>query len=685
MIRPTLLIMKGFFSSIAWLRLHTALLLMLAQASHGVQKVPNIVFILADDLGYGDVSIYNSKSKIQTPHLDRLAGEGVRFTDAHAPSSVCTPTRYSILTGRLAWRSPLKSGVLNPWSPPLIDEKRPTLPGFLKDNGYRTAAIGKWHLGWTWPTRDGLPPASGANRLSNVDFTKPITGGPTTRGFEYYFGVDVPNYPPYIYIENDRTVGTPTEASGPVYNRPGPVLPGWDWTNVLPEITNRSVSYIEEAGKKPDPYFLYVPLTSPHYPIVPSKEFRGKSGAGDYGDFLMQTDATVGRILDAIDRSGQAENTLVIFTSDNGPEVTGEVKPGVYDRVKQYEHSSSGDLRGAKRDLWEGGHRVPFIVRWPGKIKAATTSDTTISHVDLFATAAAIIGRPLPAEAAPDSFNILPALLGETTAEAVRPATIHHGLNGSLAIRQGDWVFIDAPSGDGNREPAWRKEEWKIQPHIEEAELFNLKTDPQQIKNLYSENHDKARELKALLDRFISSGRSTPGPSLSNDPAASGRAPSRSNASAQGPWKSGDQLSAPNAPKVSGRAFTVAARVTAEKNIGVILAQGGARHGYALYFQDEKLIFALRSDSKLTTASAPAPPLHEAAEIEATLEKSGKLTVKINGRQTATAQAPGIITEHPGDPLSIGSDAQSPVGPYPAPNLFQGKVEQARIQIQNPN
>ncbi|MBK1817107.1 sulfatase-like hydrolase/transferase [Luteolibacter yonseiensis] len=675
--------MKGFVPSLIGFSSRLILPFFLTRAVLATENSPNIVFILADDLGYGDVSIYNPESKIRTPHLDRLAGQGMRFTDAHAPSSVCTPTRYSILTGRLAWRSPLKSGVLPPWGAPLIDAKRLTVSAFLKQNGYRTAAIGKWHLGWTWPTRDGQPPASGADRLSNVDFTKPVTGGPTDRGFDYYFGVDVPNYPPYVYIENDRTVGIPAEASGPAYNRPGPALPGWDWTNVLPEITRRGVTYIEEAGKKSGPYFLYVPLTSPHYPVVPTPEFRGKSGAGDYGDFVLQTDDAVGRILDAIDRSGQAENTLVIFTSDNGPEVTGEVKPGVYDRVKQYGHSSSGGLRGAKRDLWEGGHRVPFIARWPRRIKPALTSETTISHVDFFATAAAILGKPLDPEAAPDSFNILPALIGEPSGQ-VRPATIHHGQNGNLAIRQGDWVFINAPSGDGNREPSWRKEEWKIQPHDEQAELFNLKDDPRQTRNLYSGNRDKALELKSLLDRFISTGRSTPGPDLANDPASKDRSPSRSNATASGPWKSGDVLDAANAPKISGRGFTFNARITAEKNEGVIAAQGGARHGYALYLQDGKLVFALRTDAKLTTASAPAPPLHEATDIEATLENSGKLTLKIQGETAATGQAPAVIAQHPGDPLSIGSDARSPVGPYPSPNPFQGKIEQARIHLQNP-
>jgi len=509
------------------LSLRCAVLLLGAGLAQAADKRPNIVLILADDLGYGDVTAYNPQSKIPTPNLDRLAASGVRFTDAHAPSSVCTPTRYAILTGRLAWRSPLKGGVLPPWGAPLIDAQRQTLPGFLKQNGYQTAAIGKWHLGWTWPTRDGLPPASGPDRLSNVDFTKPVTNGPTARGFDYFFGVDLPNFPPYVYIENERTVGIPSEPSGEPFNRPGPVLPGWDWTDILPELTRRTVSYIGKAAKETQPYFLYVPLTSPHYPVVPTAEFRGKSGAGDYGDFVLQTDWTVGRILDAIDRSGQAENTLVIFTSDNGAEVTGEVKPGVYDRVKESGHDSSGGLRGAKRDLWEGGHRVPFIARWPGKIKAGATSVETISHVDLFATAAAIIGKAPAADAAPDSFSILPALLGEEIKTPLRPATIHHGLKGALAIRQGGWVFIDAPSGDGNREPEWRKQEWEIPPASGEAELFNLSSDPQQRRNVIAENPGKARELKELLDQTVANGRSTPGPALANDPPAPKRKPAR--------------------------------------------------------------------------------------------------------------------------------------------------------------
>lgn len=653
----------------------------LSSAAFATGKGPNIVFILADDLGYGDVSAYNPESKISTPNLDRLAQGGVRFTDAHAPSSVCTPTRYALLTGRYAWRSPLKGGVLPPWGGPLIEEDRPTLPSFLKQHGYRTAAIGKWHLGWSWPTRDGLPASSGADRLSNVDFTRPIGDGPITRGFDHYFGVDLPNYPPYVYIEDDRTVGIPSQASGAPFNRPGPVLPGWDWTDILPEITRRTVSYIEASAGKDQPYFLYIPLTSPHYPVVPTAEFRGKSGAGDYGDFVLQTDWTVGRILDAIDRSGQSENTLVIFTSDNGPEVTGEVRPGAYDRERDYGHSSSGPLRGAKRDLWEGGHRVPFIARWTGRTKPGTISTETICHVDLFATAAAIIGHAPAGDASPDSFNILPALLGEKIISPLRPATIHHGIRGSLAIRQGQWVLIDSPSGDNNREPEWRKEKWNIRPHSEGAELFDLSTDPRQQHNIISTHRDKARELKERLDQIVSNGRSTPGPPLTNDAAKSAPPAITSTASPAGPWKTGAILAPQDAPKIAGKSFTIHARIAPGRHDGVIISQGGARHGYTLYQQGDRLIFTIRADRKLTTATAELPTTTTDHEIQATLEKSGRLSIRLAGAEAATAQATSVINEHPGDPLSVGRDILSPVGEYEAPHEYRGDVRQADVRI----
>src|SRR5262249_36456304 len=245
---------------------------------------------------------------------------------------------------------------------------------------------------------DGRPPASGADRLSNVDFTRPIADGPTTRGFDSYFGVDLPNYPPYCFIDNDRTVGIPSAPNRPEFNRPGPMLPGWQWVEIMPELTRRAVAFIEGAAKPANrkPFFLYFPLTAPHYPVVPAPEFRGRSGAGDYGDFVAQVDWTVGQVLAALRRAGVAEETLVILTSDNGPEVTGEVNPGVYDRARRYGHYSMDGLRGAKRDTWEGGHRVPFLARWPGHIRAGTMSGETVCHVDLLTTVAALLGETLP-------------------------------------------------------------------------------------------------------------------------------------------------------------------------------------------------------------------------------------------------------------------------------------------------
>jgi len=484
---------------------------------------PNIVYILSDDLGYGDPGCYNPKSKIPTPNLDRLAGEGTRFTDAHAPTSVCTPTRYAILTGRYSWRTRLQKGVLAPWDKPLIAADRLTVPSLLRQNGYTTACFGKWHLGFTWPTTDGAPPSSSlANRLSNVDFTKPVANGPTTRGFDYYFGVDLPNYPPYCFMENDHTVGIPSAPDAgreELFNRPGPMLPGWKLVNILPELTTRAVHWIEDTSKSGKPFFLYLALTSPHYPVVPAPEFKGKSQAGDYGDYVCETDWTVGQVLDALQRAGVAENTLVIFTSDNGPEVV-EIKPGAYDRIRQYQHYSMGPLRGVKRDAWEGGHRVPFIARWPGKIKSGAVSDETMCHVDFMATVAAILGAKLPENAGEDSINVLPALLGTKGAGPAREATVHHSGDGKFAIRKGDWVFIDAPTGDGNGksgEPGWWKEERGYVADEQPGELFNLRDDLPERRNQFADHPEIVRELKELLEKYKHDGRSTPGAPQSND------------------------------------------------------------------------------------------------------------------------------------------------------------------------
>lgn len=500
-------------------------------AARAAEK-PNIVFILADDLGYGDVGCYNPSSKIPTPNLDRLAREGMRFTDAHSPSSVCTPTRYALLTGRYAWRSPLKRGVLGPWGTPIIAADRLTVPALLRQHGYATAVIGKWHLGLNYTTKDGKPAASGEDKMSNVDFTKPIADGPTARGFDYYFGVNVPNYPPFCFIENDRTVGVPSVRDGGAadgINMPGPMMPGWKLVDILPELTRRAERWIADAGKAAKagkPFFLYLPLTSPHFPVVPAPEFKGKSQAGDYGDFVVQTDDCVGRVLTALERTGVARDTLVIFTSDNGPETASEVNPGAYDRIRKHQHGSMGALRGVKRDLWEGGHRVPFLARWPGKIPVGAVSGQTICLVDFMATVAALLDVKLPPNAGEDSFNLLPALRGEKPARPVREATVHHAASGRLAIRQGDWVLIEKGTGDDNRgdasEPAWLKKARGYEPDHSEGQLFNLRTDPTQKRNLYAAQLVPMRELQALLDHYRRDGRSTPGPAQRNDPPRPG-------------------------------------------------------------------------------------------------------------------------------------------------------------------
>lgn len=486
------------------------------------EKPPNVVYILADDLGYGDLGCYNKGSKIATPHIDQLSKEGMRFTDAHSPSAVCTPTRYALLTGRYAWRTRLQKGVLGPWDKPLIASDRLTVGKLLQQHGYRTACIGKWHLGQNYATTDGKPVVGGVNKaLGNVDFSKPIVDGPISRGFDHYFGTIVPNYPPYCFIEDDKTLGLPSAmAEGKPFRIPGPMLPGWKLENILPELTSHTVQWIDEVAKSQQPFFLYLPLTSPHYPVVPAEEFVGKSEAGAYGDFVQQTDWCVGQVLEALQRNGVADRTIVIFTSDNGPEITGEVNPGAYDRVAQFGHRSFGELRGAKRDAWEGGHRVPFIARWPGKIEAGAVSGEVMCHVDFMATAAALVGAKLPDNAGEDSFNMLPVLLGEKLTAPIREATVHHSAQGKFAIRKGDWVLIDAPSGDDNGargEPKWLKEEGGYRPHGQLGELYNLREDLAQRNNLFAEKPQLVLELKTLLERYKNEGRSTPGETQAND------------------------------------------------------------------------------------------------------------------------------------------------------------------------
>ncbi len=488
---------------------------------------PNIVVILADDLGYGDLGCYNPQSKIPTPHLDALAKEGMRLTDAHAAAAICTPSRYGLLTGRYPWRphgsggSPgakAPAGVTNvaPWGPPVFGADRLTVPGFLRSRGYTTACIGKWHLGWEWPTRDGQPPRTGPDNRSNVDFGRPIGGGPTTRGFDTYFGTDVPNYPPYCFIENDRTLGIPDVPTSTEFETPGPKLAGWSQSEILPELTRRAVRYVEEAAGRGRPFFLYFPLTSPHHPVVPTAEFRGRSQAGDYGDFVVQTDWSVGQVLAAVDRAGVARDTLLIFTSDNGPEITRlnnlgtkNVMPvGAYDRVRQYGHASMGPWRGIKYEAWEGGHRVPFLARWPGRIPAGTTSTELLCLTDLLATCAAIVGGALPRNAGEDSFDALPLLLG---GKSRRDAVVTKSAGAALAVRRGPWVWIDAPAGS-RQEPAWWRELRGYKADSHPGQLYDLSHDPSQRHNQFATKPEIVQELRAFVRQLEQEGRHAPAP-----------------------------------------------------------------------------------------------------------------------------------------------------------------------------
>ncbi len=472
---------------------------------------PNIVIILADDMGYGDLNCQNPDSKIPTPHLDRLASQGMRFTDAHSPSAVCTPTRYALLTGTYAWRSNLKSGVLWPWDPPLIEEDTLTLPAMLRDVGYDTACIGKWHLGWDWATTDGSSIAdvikSGTfdkylrgEWSKKIDFTKPIEGGRIDRGFDYYYGDDVPNFPPYTFIENEHVVIQPSaDKPKEMFGLPGPMAPDWDLRDVMPTIAHKSAEYIRQHSEKP--YFLYVPFTAPHTPIAPTPEFIGKSDAYRYGDFVNEVDWAVGQIVQAIEDSGEADNTLVIFTSDNGsPRRDGSNMNGAVSSVLKYGHNPSHIYRGTKADIWEAGHRVPFIAKWPGQINNNTVSNEMISLVDIMATCAAITGVQLPKDSALDSYSLVGPLKQFGYMPPLRKDLINHSSNGMFAIRQGEWKFIDGRGSGG-----WSKDGRDAKAP---GQLYNLSTDPQETQNLYDTHPEKAQSMHTLLRHYQKSGRS---------------------------------------------------------------------------------------------------------------------------------------------------------------------------------
>ncbi len=468
---------------------------------------PNIVFILADDMGFGDVKCLNPDSKIPTPNMDRLASQGMTFTDAHSGSAICTPTRYGLLTGRYCWRSPMKNSVLWPWDAPLIAEDRLTVADLLKRHNYQTACIGKWHLGWDWPTTDGSQMADQLSpgvyddkkRLEigkKIDLTKRIPGGPITRGFDYYFGTSVPNFPPYCFIEDDRTVGFPNvEKPDSMFGSPGMMLEGWDLRKILPALETKAVEYIEDRADSKDPFFLYMPLTAPHTPIAPSKEYQGKSQAGAYGDFVNQVDAVAGSVMRALERTGQAENTLLILTSDNGsPARDGTNMNGAVNSVKRFGHYPSYIYRGRKALIWEGGHRVPFFVRWPGRVTAGSRCDQLVCLGDFMRTCADLLDEKLPDNTAEDSVSILPLLEGKTDTP-VRESIIHHNHSGFFAIRRGKWKFVLAYGGH----------------------LYDMEADPSETNNLFNEKRELAQELHAELVESVQNGRSTAGRPQKND------------------------------------------------------------------------------------------------------------------------------------------------------------------------
>jgi arylsulfatase A len=516
-----------------------ALLLTLPAALYAVDSPrpapkPNVLVLLADDLGYGDVQCYNrERGRIPTPNIDKLAAQGMRFTDGHSSSGVCSPSRYTLLTGRYHWRTRLQKGIVGVFGEPLIAPDRMTIGSLAKQQGYRTACIGKWHLGWDWPIskqqRPLLTPTAqpkdevvrterkAAARAATPTqeqtevwrdiFSKPIAGGPTTRGFDFYFGTDVPNWPPYCFIENDRTLGIPDAFLSPALlgnnqaSSQGPALKDWKLEAILPALGDRTVRFMSESVEKAEPFLVYMPLTSPHTPLAVNGEWRDKSSLNLYADFVMETDAVVGRVLDALEKSGAAKNTLVLFTSDNGC--------APYAGVKDLEakgHHPSGPLRGYKADAWEGGHRVPFLVRWPGVVAPGTECGQLVAQADLLRTLAEVWNVALPDGAGEDSFSLLPLLKGED--KPVRANAVSASIGGTPAVRSGSWKYIPAPGSGG-----WGGGGAQAQP----VQLYNLGDDIGETRNLAATTPEKVGELNAVLEKLITDGRSAPGALQRND------------------------------------------------------------------------------------------------------------------------------------------------------------------------
>jgi arylsulfatase A len=478
-------------------------------ANQSWAAAPNILYILADDMGVGDVSALNPKSIWQTPHLDRLAREGMTFTDAHSSSGVCTPTRYTLLTGRYSWRSTLKRGVLNGYGPSLIEPGRLTLPAFLRQQGYATAMFGKWHLGVDW--------AKSGPKPEDVDYAKPFGGGPTARGFDRFFGISASlDMPPYVWLENDRVTalpaGTVGDSPAPKLWRAGPIGADFKMEEVQPKLIEKTIGYLAERGAARDgkPFFAYLALAAPHTPTLPTREFVGKTKT-PYGDFIAQIDTDVGALLAALEKHGLAKNTLVIFTTDNGYAPAGDIP-----KHRDLGHDSSAGFRGTKSDAFEGGHRVPFIARWPGVTPAGSRCADVIGQLDLFATCAELLSVKLPESAAEDSSSMLALLRGQPAPASRRNSLVHHSAEGEFAIRQGKWKLILCPGSGGWSPPTRAPSPW-TQAKVDSFEglppfqLYDLESDRAEKNNLVAKHPEIVQRLGRLMRETIDRGRSTPG------------------------------------------------------------------------------------------------------------------------------------------------------------------------------
>ncbi|MDC1106009.1 arylsulfatase [Prolixibacteraceae bacterium] len=460
-------------------------------------KNPNIILILADDLGYGDISSLNLRSKIKTPNIDKLAEDGITFTDAHSSSSVCTPSRYSVLTGRYAWKTRLKKGVLSGCDKSLMQPGRMTVASLLKQKGYQTACIGKWHLGMDFATTDGEK--INPKKITNIDYEQKIKSGPTSFGFDYFYGISGSmDMAPYLIVENDQFIEKPDTVyvEKCVYGRPGPAKKGRGPEWFLPNFTSKVVRQIESYSHNSDPFFIYFPINAPHTPVAPSPKYKGKSSIGGYGDFVMEVDDVVGTVVEALKVQGVLDNTLIILTSDNGPEIL------AYNRYIETNHNSSGYLKGVKRDTWEGGHRVPFFAHWPNSIEKGLKTDQTICLADFFETTADITNAKHDKSQGEDSYSFLPLLKGKD--KEIRPYTIHHSANGEFAIRKGPWVFIE--NGDGNANNPYRRGAMEYYKKLGypidslKGYLYNLDKDPKEVKDVASNNTKIVDELIVILN-----------------------------------------------------------------------------------------------------------------------------------------------------------------------------------------